>query len=204
MNIRDHKIEMRKDIERKRTGLSTDERMEKERHICDRLLSVIPRLLTLVPSDHKRTILTYMPFRTEPDVTPLMEWCWKEGIHVLLPRSIPETRGLILHRVDGYDGVATGAYGIREPKINTPVEGDLSLISLIIVPGLAFDRNFYRLGYGGGYYDRFMQLFASRGLDRPLTVAAAFDAQIVNEVPASWHDFRVDHIVTESLHWIKP
>ncbi|MNL86076.1 5-formyltetrahydrofolate cyclo-ligase family protein [compost metagenome] len=66
------------------------------------------------------------------------------------------------------------------------------------MPGLAFDLDFGRLGYGGGFYDRFMQLFAARGLKRPFAVAAAFDNQLIPAVPSSWHDFRVDGIVTES------
>ena len=88
---------------------------------------------------------------------------------------------------------------IREPRNDVPIEHDLAAISMIVVPGLAFDMDFGRLGYGGGFYDRFMQLFAARGLKRPFAVAAAFDKQLIPTVPSSWHDFRVDGIVTESM-----
>jgi 5-formyltetrahydrofolate cyclo-ligase len=203
MNIRDRKIEMRKLIEHKRSKLTPSERKEKQEVIHHRLLQLSMELFDAASNEaltgRKPTLLTYMPFRSEPDITPLMEWCWKEGVRVLLPRVVPETRSLILHQVDGYDGVDTGAYGIREPRTDMPVERDLTVISMILVPGLAFDQEFGRLGYGGGYYDRFMQLFSSRSLAKPQTVAAAFDVQMVAEVPASWHDFRVDHIITESV-----
>ncbi|MNI17238.1 putative 5-formyltetrahydrofolate cyclo-ligase [compost metagenome] len=193
MNIRDRKIELRKQIEHQRSLLSLSDRENKQQRINDALIQLC--------KDHGSvtTLLTYMPFRSEPDITPLMEWCWSEGIRVLVPRVVPETRSMVLHQVDEYLALDSGAYGIREPRTDMPVERDLISISMIVIPGLAFDHQFGRLGYGGGYYDRFMQLFASRGLEKPPAIAAAFDLQMVPEIPTSWHDFRVDGIVTESL-----
>jgi 5-formyltetrahydrofolate cyclo-ligase len=151
-----------------------------------------------------QTVFTYMPFRSEPDVTPFMEWCWKEGIRVLLPRVIKETRSFVLQAVNGYGDIESNTWGIREPKADLPMEDQILSISMILVPGLAFDTELGRLGYGGGFYDRFMQLYSSRGLDRPYSVAAAFDVQVVPEVPASWHDFRLDGLITESLNLQQP
>jgi 5-formyltetrahydrofolate cyclo-ligase len=200
MNIRERKMELRKEIEHKRSMLSDIERASKQKQINERLIQLGTERLS---SGQGATLLTYMPFRSEPDVTPFMEWCWKEGVRVLLPRVVPETRSLILHEIDSYSGIDNGTYGIREPKVDSPVERDISTLSMVLVPGLVFDRDFGRLGYGGGYYDRFMQLFAGRGVSRPYSVAAAFDVQIVTEVPASWHDFRVDGLITESVQMAK-
>jgi 5-formyltetrahydrofolate cyclo-ligase len=200
MNIRERKMELRKEIEHKRSMLSDIERATKQKQINERLIQLGTERLS---SGQGATLLTYMPFRSEPDVTPFMEWCWKAGVRVLLPRVVPETRSLILHEIDSYRGIDNGTYGIREPKLDSPVERDISTLSMVLVPGLAFDREFGRLGYGGGYYDRFMQLFAGRGVSRPYSVAAAFDVQIVPEVPASWHDFRVDSLISESVQMVK-
>ena len=202
MNIRERKIELRQQIERARSGLDPAERAEKQQRINQALLRLCEEMLPMPKSssDRKPALLTYMPFRSEVDVTPVMEWCWAQSVRVLLPRVLPETRSMALHEVRSYEDLASGAWGIREPKPELPVEPHLGDITMILVPGLAFDREFVRLGYGGGYYDRFMQLFAARGLHKPIAVAAAFDVQIVPQVPASWHDFRVDVLITETLH----
>ncbi|MCY9657489.1 5-formyltetrahydrofolate cyclo-ligase [Paenibacillus chondroitinus] len=201
MNIRERKIELRKDMEELRSSITAEEREEKQQRIHERMTKLCSdRLLGAQQQEASvpPTIMTYMPFRSELDVAPLMEWCWQQGIRVLVPKVVADTKTMNLHIIHAYDDLESGAWGIREPHSNVPIEQDLSTISMILVPGLAFDMDFGRLGYGGGFYDRFMQLFAARGLKRPFAVAAAFDKQLIPAVPSSWHDFRVDGIVTES------
>jgi 5-formyltetrahydrofolate cyclo-ligase len=198
MNIRERKIELRQEIEKKRALLTPVERADKQVNINQKLVTLAEE--RILP----QTVFTYMPFRSEPDVTPFMEWCWKEGIRVLLPRVIKETRSFVLHAVDGYGDIQGNTWGISEPKSDLPIEDQILSISMILVPGLAFDTELGRLGYGGGFYDRFMQLYSSRGLDRPYSVAAAFDLQVVPQVPVSWHDFRLDGLITESLNLQQP
>lgn len=201
MNIRERKIELRKEMEEIRSSITSEERQEKQLRIHERMTKLCSdRLLGsgLEDASVPPTIMTYMPFRSEPDVAPLMEWCWQQGIRVLVPKVVADTKTMNLHIIHAYEDLESGAWGIREPRSDVPVELDLSTISMIVVPGLAFDMDFGRLGYGGGFYDRFMQLFAARGLKRPFAVAAAFDKQLIPGVPSSWHDFRVDGIVTES------
>ncbi|NEW07054.1 5-formyltetrahydrofolate cyclo-ligase [Paenibacillus sp. SYP-B3998] len=201
MNIRERKIELRKEMEQVRASLTPEERKDKQLRIHQRMVKLSSeRLLgeSPAPISDTTTILTYMPFRSEPDVAPYMEWCWQQGIRVLLPKVVADSKTMDLHIVKSYEDLESGAYGIREPRSEGPVEHDLSRISMIVVPGLAFDMDFGRLGYGGGFYDRFMQLFAAQGLKRPLAVAAAFDRQLISQVPSSWHDFRVDGLITES------
>ncbi|NOU75904.1 5-formyltetrahydrofolate cyclo-ligase [Paenibacillus sp. LMG 31458] len=201
MNIRERKIELRKEMEELRSSIMSEEREEKQQRINERLIKLCSdRLLGHGQNETSAppTIMSYMPFRSEPDVAPLMEWCWQKGIRVLVPKVVADTKTMNLHVISSYEDVESGAYGIREPRSEVPIEHDLSTLSMILVPGLAFDLDFGRLGYGGGFYDRFMQLFAARGLKRPFAVAAAFDNQLIPAVPSSWHDFRVDGIVTES------
>ncbi|RTE08183.1 5-formyltetrahydrofolate cyclo-ligase [Paenibacillus whitsoniae] len=201
MNIRERKIALRKEMEQKRASIVNNVRDEKQIRINERLIKLCKdRLLKAdeQAAGRKPTLLSYMPFRTEPDVAPLMEWCWQQGIRVLIPKVVENTKTMNLHIISRYEDLESGAYGIREPRGDVPIEEDLSTISMILVPGLAFDMDFGRLGYGGGFYDRFMQLFAARGLERPFAIAAAFDKQLIPSVPSSWHDFRVDGIVTES------
>ena len=201
MNIRERKIELRKEMEIRRASIVAETRDEKQQLIHQRMVKLCSDKLFdqgQVLSNPQPTLMSYMPFRSEPDVAPLMEWCWQQGIRVLIPKVVADTKTMNLHIISRYEDLESGAYGIREPRNDVPIEHDLGTISMIVVPGLAFDLDFGRLGYGGGFYDRFMQLFAARGLKRPFAVAAAFDKQLIPAVPSSWHDFRVDGIVTES------
>jgi 5-formyltetrahydrofolate cyclo-ligase len=206
MNIRERKIELRKEMEELRSSIISEDREEKQQRIHERMTKLCSdRLLGHGKNEMSfpPTIMTYMPFRSELDVAPLMEWCWQQGIRVLVPKVVAETKTMNLHIITSYEDLESGTWGIREPRNEVPIEHDLSTISMILVPGLAFDMDFGRLGYGGGFYDRFMQLFAARGLRRPFAVAAAFDKQLISGVPSSWHDFRVDGIITESKTVIK-
>lgn len=201
MNIRERKIELRKEMEIRRASIVAEIRDEKQELINQRMVKLcVDKLFEQgqIPPNSQPTLMSYMPFRSEPDVAPLMEWCWQQGIRVLIPKVVADTKTMNLHIISRYEDLESGAYGIREPRSDVPIEQDLGTISMIVVPGLAFDLDFGRLGYGGGFYDRFMQLFAARGLKRPFAVAAAFDNQLIPAVPSSWHDFRVDGIVTES------
>ncbi len=190
MDIQQNKVAIRKQIELKRSQLSEQERREKEIQINQKLIQFCQQRC---PS----TVLAYMPFRSEVDISPFVDWCWASEVRVLLPRIVSQTKTLCLHVVQSYRDVHMSTWGIREPHPNTPVEEDIENISLIVIPGIAFDRDMGRLGYGGGYYDRFMQLFTDRGKPYPYTVSVAFEIQIVPNIPRTWHDFHIEHLITE-------
>jgi 5-formyltetrahydrofolate cyclo-ligase len=143
------------------------------------------------------TVMGYMPFRSEVDVLPILDWCWQAGHMVVLPRVEQQSRGLRLHRTAGPEDLESGAWGIREPRADLPELDDLSAIDIVLFPGLGFDLKLGRLGYGGGYYDRFMEKFSVQGIPYPLLAAPAFELQLISEVPVEAHDVRLDLIVTE-------
>ncbi|SEN40043.1 5-formyltetrahydrofolate cyclo-ligase [Lihuaxuella thermophila] len=138
------------------------------------------------------SILFYMPFRNEVDVKPAMNAAWKQGKEVILPKAYPEDRSMRCFRVKDLAELKTGAYGIAEPPEDREREVKPRQIPLVIVPGVAFDREGYRLGYGGGYYDRF---FAAQSLNSK-RVGVAFPEQIVETVFPEEHDQRMDVIIT--------
>lgn len=197
MNIYQRKILLRKEIESKRAGLSLQARQEKEQVINQRLIQLCEQSIGAANS-RDAALMTYMPFRSELNIAPVMEWCWRQGIRVIVPRSIHETKQMTLHEIANYDDVTTGSWGIREPLAGLSTVTDLSAIPIMLIPGLAFDQQFHRLGYGGGFYDRFLNKFTDDGLKTPLLVAPAFDIQIVPRVPVSWNDVSMDMIVTET------
>jgi 5-formyltetrahydrofolate cyclo-ligase len=206
MNVRDQKIELRRAMEALREAIPSPEREGKERAIVEKSIAICKeRLLQPDGKPTGKALFTYMPIRTEVNVIPVMRWCWQQGVPVVLSRSDRERKTMSLHRIRSLAELDTekGPWGISEPKASQPELSDLGQIGLILVPGLGFDREFGRLGYGGGFYDRFMQRFEPLGLPRPYCLAAAFDVQIARRVPLGWHDFRVDEIVTESQRLLR-
>lgn len=138
------------------------------------------------------TIMAYWPFRNEVDTSLLVRMALTSGKRVVLPRTIKQERRLAPHIIGDVErDLRPGAYGIMEPLPELP-EAKPEEIGLVIVPGLVFDRAGNRIGYGGGYYDRFLPQ-----LPRAAKVAVAFSLQIVPRVPFDERDRPVDYVVTE-------
>jgi 5-formyltetrahydrofolate cyclo-ligase len=156
------------------------------------------RIITdaLLKSDEYReaeTIFIYYPFRKEIDTREIIKDALAKNKKIALPKvSGSEIKIFFITGVK--KDLKPGSFDILEPDISRCQEADLKSIDLVIVPGLCFDLNFNRLGYGGGFYDRILEK-----LDKKVKkIALAFDLQIFNNVPACSHDKKVDIIITES------
>src|SRR5438105_7894403 len=155
---------------------------------------IVGRLIALPSFLAARTIFVTIPFRNEWDSRLLAQRALILGKRLASPRVNPQSRMLSLHRVcDLWIDVAPGYRGIPEPTTLCPAVA-IDEIEWVLVPGVAFDIHGRRLGYGGWYYDRLLPLLP-RAAPR---IAGAFEAQLVDEVPAAPHDLSVDLIVTES------
>lgn len=198
--LEEEKYKLRKKMEKARDAIGAEESEKKSKQACEHVLA--HSILTQRPMDKPLTICTYMPFRSELNIAPVMEWCWEQNIRVLVPRAHRLTRTLHIHAIKSYNDLETGAWGIREPKHNAPSWELDSPIDLMIIPGLAFDVRGGRLGYGGGYYDSFVRsfqrVFQRKQWKSPLLMSVAFDLQVVDHVPMERHDFKIDVIITES------
>lgn len=139
-------------------------------------------------------IMFFVSFGSEVATRSMVEEAINYGKTVLVPKAVPKTRELIPSKLfNWHDDLAPGAYGIPEPHQAALRPQSPSIIDLLIVPGVAFDLKGNRLGYGGGYYDRFFSLLRE---DVPL-VALVFDCQIRVDLPVDEWDRRVDYIITE-------
>jgi 5-formyltetrahydrofolate cyclo-ligase len=139
------------------------------------------------------TVLLPLSFRSEYDTAPLFDAALSSGKVVSAPRVNTDTRMLEAFVVaDPARDVAPGFRGIPEPLPHCPAVA-LDAIDWVLVPGVAFDTRGYRIGYGGGYYDRLLPLLR-RDAQR---IAGAFELQVVEQVPSAPHDLAVDAIVTE-------
>jgi 5-formyltetrahydrofolate cyclo-ligase len=135
-----------------------------------------------------RTILAYQSYRQEPDLTPLFTDREKQWG---LPRCLGKE--LIWHNWQPSEPLVTGAYGILEPVSASPRLEPID-IDLILVPTVAIDRRGYRLGYGGGYYDR---LRADRSWRQIPTIGIVFDFAVVDILPIDPWDLKLDAVCTE-------
>ena len=137
------------------------------------------------------TILCYYPIRREPNILPLIRHSQMLGKTVAFPISHVDERRLSFHAISDLSELTMGAYGIPEPPAELPEIADFT-DALCLVPALAFDVNGRRLGYGGGYYDRFLSNFQG------ISIGLAYSSFFVDTIPAEPHDATVDIIITEN------
>ena len=157
IKINAEKARIREIYKAKRAALTDSEREGQDAELCRRII---------LSDEYKnaKTVLLYCPMRKEIDVMPIFRAALSDGKRVAFPRCEKE-RKMTFYYVKSEDDLEAGAYGIREPKRELPtvVEDDFAE-SLCIVPGLVFDREGYRVGYGGGYYDRFLAKYTGHTL----------------------------------------
>jgi 5-formyltetrahydrofolate cyclo-ligase len=126
----------------------------------------------------------------EADTYQIIRKAWEQGKTVVIPKCLPKTKEMVFRTLTAFDQLETVYYGLLEPIEAVTAEKDPENIDLIIVPGLAFTPDGYRLGFGGGYYDRYLQKFNGA------TLSLAFPAQLVPELPVEDHDIPVGKIIS--------
>ena len=140
----------------------------------------------------RSTLSAYLPVRAEFDPLPVLRYARSRGCPTCLPVVLGRGRPLAFRRWAPGEPLVDGTFGIAIPP---PEAGTLDP-AILIVPMLAFDDEGYRLGYGGGFYDRTLALRRARG-PAALAVGVAFAGQRIDRVPRSAEDERLDWIVTE-------
>jgi 5-formyltetrahydrofolate cyclo-ligase len=153
--------------------------------------AVMASVLSTSQYQQANTVLAYVSFGSELSTMSLLQRVLADGKALVLPRVLKNQKQLQLHRVQALDQLTEGVWGIREPRADAPTIA-LNDIDFILVPGVAFDLAGFRVGYGGGYYDRLLAA-ANPATTR---LSAAFECQIVDVVPNEAHDERVDIIIT--------
>jgi len=154
---------------------------------------IMPRLFALPAYRAANVVAAYASFGSELETSEFLARALADGKQLLLPRINRAQRALELCQVGDPDAdLIPGVWGIREPRQRCPVL-TRAQVEFMLVPGVAFAANGARLGYGGGFYDRLLAAL-ERGIPR---IAAAFELQMVDELPEGPHDERVDSVITE-------
>ncbi|MEH7081007.1 5-formyltetrahydrofolate cyclo-ligase, partial [Bacillus velezensis] len=128
----------------------------------------------------------------EIDTTLFIEACWKANKHVVVPKCNHKSKKMQFFNITSFEQLEKGYFGIQEPKKSLCEKINKDEIDLKIVPGVAFTLKGDRIGYGGGYYDRYLSDYAGN------LVALAYELQIVEELPMEEHDHRMPLIFTET------
>ena len=192
--IKREKDAIRKECSAKRDSIEASERQARSEKICNLATS-------LVSFRHADIILMYAPIKSEIDVMPIFKEALARGKRVAFPRCNVEERTMKFHFVSSEDDLSPCAYGIREPKEDLEVYDPTSTkgVAVCYVPGLAFDVYGYRLGYGKGYYDKFMNQFTG------CTIGLVYSEFIINNLPKGRFDCHCDIMLTEKgIKPIKP
>lgn len=151
---------------------------------------IFRQFLSIEKIRHASRFMLYVDFRNEVATREIISALLDLDKEVYLPVTLKNEKKLIPKRIFSLDDLVPGAYGILEPRIAAPTI-DNSLLDVVIVPGSVFDKNGYRTGYGGGYYDRFLENTDA------IRVGVCFDFQLVDDVFPEEHDKRMDFIITE-------
>jgi len=177
------KPELRKVATARRDALPADERAAAAQAIAARPFPVA------VPQG--AIVSGFMPLKSEINPLPLMRKLADAGARLALPVVAGKGRPLTMRAFAFGDELASGVWGIREPKPDAPQV----FPDVLIVPLLAFDRRGHRVGYGAGYYD--MTIAALRARKPVVAVGIAFAAQEIDEVPTTPYDVPLDLVLTE-------
>lgn len=181
-SITEQKTALRRAVRARLSAMSPEEREE-----SDGIL--FRRFLTLPQVAAADKILLFYGMGTEPDTAKLLPVLLDRGKEVLLPRCLPG-HGLEARRLTGESALIRHRYGMLEPGEDCPLVKRED-IGLILVPGLCFDRMGYRLGQGGGYYDRYLAGYTG------VTVGLCRREVLQDAVPREEHDRPVDLVVTD-------
>ncbi len=180
------------------------QKAELRRRLLDRLKQVQPaeretagrRFLEALQAEpvwrQAHSVLLFTPMETEPDIRPVIEAACREGKVTALPRYVPERKDYVARGIRDLGELQPGFYGLLEPSNDCPIV-PLMQLDFVLVPGVAFDVEGRRLGRGKGFYDRLLARVAGH------KCGAAFDWQVVPEVPWEPHDVVLDSLLTPSF-----
>lgn len=182
----DAKKDFRKKILNIRNSMDSNEVIEKSKTIIDKLTSTKHFIKSKV-------VFVYLSFNNEVDTVSLIQEMLTLGKRVVVPYTDVVNTQIIPIEIKSLDGLKKCSFGYLEPLIDEKMIVDSKDFDLVVVPGVVFDKNLNRIGFGKGYYDRILINLNHEAKK----IAIAYDFQVLDEIPAEKHDVKVDIIITE-------
>jgi 5-formyltetrahydrofolate cyclo-ligase len=183
------KVLIRQQVLAQRQNFSKSIEAQWNQKICQHLGDFLDRHV-VDNHDSEPVILAYWPYRREPDLSSLLQidrYSWA------LPRCLPD-RQLGWHVWQWGDPLVTNSYGLAEPASISPVTS-IDRVAVLLIPAVAIDERGYRLGYGGGYFDR---LLSHHHWQQIMTIGVVFDFAYVPRLPVDDWDRPLAAVCTES------
>lgn len=184
--IRKQKDEIRAEYSQKRKSMDAAEKQRRDEAICRAAVS-------LVSFRYAEFVLLYAATSDEIDITPIAAEALARGKKIAFPRCDKETHTMKYHIVSSLDELKPDAYNISEPPADNPIYDPASDVgsAVCFVPGLVYDKEGYRLGYGKGFYDRYLSGFSG------CTIGIVYSDYILPAVPRGRYDVSLDILLTE-------
>ncbi|MBE6718459.1 MAG: 5-formyltetrahydrofolate cyclo-ligase [Ruminococcaceae bacterium] len=183
INIKEEKNKIRTEYKEKRKNVPSEQRVINDEKICKKLLS-------LSSYRFADTILLYSPLKNEIDTSAIVKDALSKGKRVAYPRCI-EGNEMVYHIITSEEQLISGKYGIKEPIETLPVYENGQDNAICILPAIVYDKKGYRLGYGKGYYDRFLSKF------KGIKIGLVYSGFVLDEIPKGKFDLKSDLIITE-------
>lgn len=183
-NIKEVKTGLRSKYRGLREDLSEGEKLRLDSEIQSRLLS-------LREYSQADTVFTYLSKELEVDTLAIVQAAWANQKRVAVPRCIPGTRDMEFYYIRSWQDLERASFGVMEPIVQQCEKVTDESRGFCLVPGFSFDVQGYRLGYGGGYYDRFLSRFGG------FTVGVCYSFCVQWNLPHGYYDRSVDLLVTE-------
>lgn len=178
-----NKLELRKAMIGKRKLIDEAKKKLKDKNIFN----------TVIDSkeyNNAENIFIYVSYNDEVDTHEIIKYSLKVGKKIFVPKVISKKLGMEIIEIKDFSELKKSNYGILEPETSNYAEP--SVVELALIPGLAFDRNGGRLGYGGGFYDRYLKLLNTH----THKVGLCYDEQLVDRVPMEEFDVFIDSVIT--------
>lgn len=176
----------RKEILSLRNSMSIEEVASRSEEIKNKLIS------TPMYAEAKH-IFSFLSFNKEVLTKPIIDDCLQKGKKVYIPLCNMEIREVVLCSFDGWNKLRPNRMGILEPAKDSIRISDRKVLDLAIVPGAVFDKAGNRIGYGGGYYDKFFSSLKKN----IVKIAVCYSFQLVDHIAPDPHDVPMDYIITE-------
>ena len=188
MQINESKKLMRAKYKSIRTSISTDEKNK----LCRKISQAF-----LVSNIYKNSdsVFIYVSSEIEVDTHLIISFCFADKKNVYVPRCIEGTSFMKFYEITSFEDLETGAYGILEPK-NHCLPAEISCKGICVVPALAYDLNGYRLGFGKGYYDRFLCGFTGK------KIGLCYESCICSSLPHDEYDIVVDMLISDERIYV--
>ena len=169
----------------KRNSIPEDKKKELDEAIRRRLASTVSFRFA-------DTVMLYSALPSEIDINELITFALSKGKRVVLPRCVPNTPLMNFHEIRSADDLEKGSFSIMEPKAECPIWVPTATDKAIcVIPGVIFDINGHRVGYGKGYYDRYL---SDKSVQK---IGVVYDEFIRKDLPHGRYDLTVDLIITE-------